>query len=87
MQPRRPKKGRAVVRRRRLPLRRVALAAVAAVVVVLGAIILGAALRDGDGASSDGVVTPGVHNACDQEGCVLGEPDAPVTIIEYFSYY
>ncbi len=87
MQPKRPKKGSAAVRRRRLPLRRVALAAVAAVVVVLGAILLGAALRDGDGASSDGVVTPGVHNACDQEGCVLGEPDAPVTIIEYFSYY
>jgi len=87
MQPRRPKKGRAVVRRRRLPLRRVALAAVAAVVVVLGAILLGAALRDGDGGSSDGVVTPSVHDACDQEGCVLGEPDAPVTIIEYFSYY
>ncbi len=87
MQPRGPKKGRAVVRRRRLPLRRVALAAVAAVVVVFGVILLGAALRGGDGGSSDGVVTPGVHNACVQDGCVLGEPDAPVTIIEYFNYY
>jgi protein-disulfide isomerase len=86
VQPKRPRKRRAVARRGRLPWRRVAFVGVAAVVVVLGVILFGNALRDGDGSSSGAVVTPGARGAR-QEGCALGEPDAPVTIMAYFSFY
>ncbi len=87
MQPKRANKKRAAARRRRVPWAPVGVVGVAAVVVVLGAILIGNALRDDDGGSSAAVTTPDVHDACYQEGCVLGEPDAPLTIIEYFSYY
>jgi protein-disulfide isomerase len=84
MQPRRPRKKRSAPKRARTPWVPIIIVGVGAIAVVLAVILGSAALRGG---SSEVVIPAGIaERTAPQQGSVLGEEDAPVTIVEYFRF-
>ena len=84
MQPRRPRKKRSAAKRARTPWVPIIIVGIGAIAVVVAVVLGSAALRGG---SSEVVIPAGIaERTARQQGPVLGEEDAPVTIVEYFSF-
>jgi len=84
MQPRRPRKKRSAAKRARTPWVPIIIVGIGAIAVVV-AVVLGSALLRGGG--SEVVIPAGIaERTAPQQGPVLGAEDAPVTIVEYFSF-
>jgi protein-disulfide isomerase len=84
MQPRRPRKKRSAPKRARTPWVPIIIVGVGAIAVVVAVVLGSAALRGG---SSEVVIPAGIaERTARQQGAVLGEEDAPVTIVEYFRF-
>ena len=84
MQPRRPRKKRGAAKRARTPWVPIIIVGIGAIAVVV-AVVLGSALLRGG--SSEVVIPAGIaERTARQQGPVLGEEDAPVTIVEYFRF-
>jgi protein-disulfide isomerase len=84
MQPRRPRRKRAVVRSQR-PWLPVAVIGGAVIVVVVLVVVLSNVFNGGSSDDS-GIIASGLSHSSPQEGAVLGQRDAPVTMIEYFRF-
>src|SRR4030042_446154 len=83
MQPRRPRRKRGAAKRARTPWVPIIIVGVGAIAVVV-AVVLGSALLRGN---SEVVIPAGIaERTAPQQGPVLGEEDAPVTIVEYFRF-
>jgi protein-disulfide isomerase len=84
MQPRRPRKKRSAAKRARTPWVPIIIVGIGAIAVVV-VVVLGSALLRGG--SSEVVIPAGIaERTARQQGPVLGEEDAPVTIVEYFRF-
>jgi protein-disulfide isomerase len=83
MQRKKTLKGRPIRRRRRSPLP-ILIVGAAAIAFVLAFILLTAGSEGGAGEIV--IPTPAASRTAPQSGAVLGRQDAPVTIVEYFSF-
>lgn len=81
MQPRRPRRKRATSRTQRpwIPVALVGGTAILAVALIV-------VLSNVFGGSSGSIVDSGLTHNSPQEGAVLGQPNAPLTMIEYFRF-
>ena len=85
MQPRRPRKKRGAAKRARTPWGPIIIVGVGAIAVVV-AVVLGSAALKGSN-NSEIIIPAGIaERTARQQGPVLGEEDAPVTIVEYFRF-
>ena len=82
MQPKRPRRKRATTRAQR-PWIPVAVVGGGAILVVLLIVVLSNVFGGGNSAS---IVDSGIAHSSSQEGPVLGQPNAPLTMIEYFRF-
>jgi len=85
MQPRRPRKKRSAPKRARTPWVPIIIVGVGAIAVVVAVVLGSAALKGSD--NSEIIIPAGIaERTAPQQGSVLGEEDAPVTIVEYFRF-
>ena len=84
MQPKRPRRKRATTRTQR-PWIPVALVGGTAILVVALIVVL-SNVFGGDSGNSGSIVDSGLTHSSPQEGAVLGQPNAPLTMIEYFRF-
>jgi protein-disulfide isomerase len=84
MQPKRPRRKRATTRTQR-PWIPVALVGGTAILVVALIVVL-SNVFGGNSGNSGSIVDSGIAHSSHQEGAVLGQPNAPLTMIEYLRF-
>ena len=84
MQPRRPRRKRVVAKREQAPWVTIVIVAAVAIAAFVAVVFGSSLLRGG---SSEVVIPSGIaERTARQQGPVLGEDSAPVTIVEYFRF-
>ena len=84
MQPKRPRRKRATTRTQR-PWIPVALVGGVAILAVVLIVVLSNVFGSSSGSSAN-IVDSGIAHSSPQEGAFLGQPNAPLTMIEYFRF-